>query len=252
MHGASRSADPGSPVTWVVSACAYARQGMAAAVAAYHWSARPVVECFSGQEAPPVLMSALRRAPPAVVAVYLSVTAEQQQSVVRLLAAVIRDSAVLPELVVFCDHPAEWVYPALLHLSGNAAITERLRVADARLTVQGVGRLLSDPDSLPLLHAGITRSVSSAASAPLSEREWLTLQMSLAGVSMAELGRQMGVSKKTLYIHRYHAMQKLGGGRCRGRRWLWHLARLACGECTDVQASLPGAGIQTGNKGITP
>ncbi|WP_049857279.1 helix-turn-helix transcriptional regulator [Trabulsiella odontotermitis] len=214
-------------VTWVMSGCAYAREGLAALIGRLP-PFRQAVEVFTGLESTEDLAAVSLAVPPSLIVVYLPGAADLECDILRGLAQALRQVSHLPEVVVLCEGEMYWIYLALMRLSGQMAVEDRLRVLDAGQAVASLGRQLHDPDCIPLLRLQLTRDQRQAPPR-LSSREMQTLQWTLEGVPMVEQGRRLGVSEKTLYAHRYRAMKKLGGDiHYRSGHWLWHRARLFC------------------------
>lgn len=231
-------------VTWVMSGCAYAREGMRVVTSRLP-SPRQTVEMFTGQESPDVLSTVFRAAPPALIVVYLSGAADRECDILRGLAHILRQARVLPEVVVLCKGAVYWVYLALMRLSGRVEVADVLRTLAPGQDVTTLAHLLHDPVSIPLLRLQLT-DYQRQAPLPLSPREMQTLQWTLEGVPMAEQGYRLGVSEKTLYAHRYNAMKKLGGDvRYRSGHWLWHMARLFCGAAPVPGEITSGDGQET-------
>jgi FixJ family two-component response regulator len=146
--------------------------------------------------------AAIERRPPDVVVLNQRVGAEDGLAILRRLKAI---RAAVPVFVLE-DRPL--VEPAVLAMKSGATdvITKPI---DTEYFVRAVREALRD-DAGVGVPAAVRHPIEVRGFAQLTPREREVLQLITNGQSNKEAGRELGISPRTIEVHRARVMEKLG------------------------------------------
>ena len=179
------------------------------------------VECFAGAQA------YLQRAAYDGPGCLLLDLAMPQIDGLELQARLAQDAQALP--IIFLSGHAD--VPASVQAMKMGAhdfltkpVEEEVLLAAVRTSLARCNDLLSARAESAARHARL---------APLSQREREVLQLVVAGLRNKVIASRLGVTEKTIKVHRAHIMEKTGA------RSLPELVRLAAEEAADQPPTLP-------------
>lgn len=208
---------------WVVSDCQHARAGLITVA-----RREADVLSLSGETFRAMLQAGQGGLPERVV-VYVGASAVHQMALALALATLLREDRPLPDVLVLGERVEEWLYPALMRLTDQPAVSRCLYCLPATASVRRITQALRSSSGAPRMRTLMKGGWEARVRERLTQREWQALRMSLTGLSVPEQAGVLGVSAKTLYYHRFRALTKLDTGyRRRGQQRLWRAAMLVC------------------------
>lgn len=181
---------PGQARAEVLSTCNLARAGMLRVLEESGWSVS------EGAESPGA----------SLIVVWLAVPLRQQLTVLERLGKYLDEQDGEPSVLLVCRMATDWLWQYLPRQLDARQIPVQVRVVDAGLSVSGWRQVFSGRGT-PVCLSCMNRL--GGRNAGLTRREMQALHDLLEGGTVRSLSVRHGLSPKTLYVHRYSALNKM-------------------------------------------
>jgi DNA-binding CsgD family transcriptional regulator len=167
--------------------------------------AMPGCVTFTGDESPDYVLAQIEIAAPGRIVVSLSPVSRVLFSQLKWLARVMM-FCVQPQVLLLSRLPIYWLPASLQNMSCSMLVEWRFRRIPSCSSLDNLRSILSEWE------AGSELGNVPPLLCPergLSPREVQIIQLSLEGVDMVRIARMLGISVKTVYVHRASALEKL-------------------------------------------
>ncbi|AUO67220.1 hypothetical protein WM46_22270 [Citrobacter freundii complex sp. CFNIH2] len=138
--------------------------------------------------------------------VWLAAPLQQQLATLKDLLGYLCEKAGKASVLLICRVDLDWLWQFLPPLLSTRQGIGQIRIMDAGDSLHRWRRTLKGQDTQVSFSGVWARGITNSA---LTFREKQALYSLLEGRSVRELSEQLGLSPKTVYVHRYSAVHKI-------------------------------------------